>query len=184
MGGFLLLPEDEPALVAHLLEAESLTRLAHDDLSYGPPVVGALEAPLPLPEPPRPGVEPGVPRRFTFWVPDLGELSPARHRFIDYERSPVLTWRRTSWHASGALCPGLLGTQTRPRKDQPVELLRLLARVEKWMKRSGVRLDPFDHAPDEPPVERPANVKPFAVWAHPHAAQWVRGGGSVWPWNA
>jgi hypothetical protein len=140
----------------------------------------------------------------TFWVPQLGELLAMSeaplpttqiervHRmvneglesFIDYERSPILSWQRTTWHATGALCPGRLTAQTRPRKDQPVQLLRLLARVERWMKQKGVKLNSFDHAPDELSVERPLNEKPFAVWALPHAARWVTDGGSVWPWSA
>ncbi len=151
MAGFLLLPEDEPALVAHLLEVESLKRLAHDDLSFGPPVAGALPAPLPLDEP----------DRFTFWVPQLGDLDGTR---VDYERAPILVWTRSRWHGSGALCPGRLTAQARARKDQPKALLRVHERVERWMKREGTKLH-------DPP----------AVFAFPQAAQWVREGGKVRP---
>jgi hypothetical protein len=151
MAGFLLLPEDEVALVAHLVEVESLTRLAHDDLSFGPPVAGPLPAPLPLDHP----------DRFTFWVPQLGDLDGA---CVDYERAPILVWRRSRWHGSGALCPGRLSAQARARKDQPKALLRVHERVERWMKREGTKLH-----------------HPSAVFAFPQAARWVREGGMVWP---
>ena len=182
MAGFLLLPDDEVALVAYLLETESLTRLAHDDLAYGPPAVGAPATPLPLPERSRHD----VPARLTFWASQLGELRASADApgFIDHERSPILSWHRTRWHATGALCPGRLKAQARPRKDQPKALLALHERVERWMKREGTRLNPFDHAPDGAGVERPDNEKPFAVWAHPHAGRWVREGGTVWPARA
>ena len=150
MAGFLLLPDDEPALVAHLLEAESLERLAHDDLSFGPPVAGPLPAAPALDHP----------VRFTFWVPELGDLHGAS---VDYERAPILVWTRSRWHGSGALCPGRLTAQARARKDQPKALLRVHERVERWMKREGTKLR-----------------HPSAVFAFPHAAQWVREGGTVW----
>jgi hypothetical protein len=149
MAGFLLLPEDEPALIEHLLEAESLKRLAHDDLTFGPPVVGVPARPVEL----------GEPARMVFWVPQLGELGAGR---LDLERAPVLCWNRSRWHASGALCPGRLTAQARARKDQPRALLQVHERVERWMKRSGAKVD-------------------RRLWAFPHAARWVAEGGPVRP---
>ena len=150
MARFLLLPDDEVALVAHLVDVESLERLAHDDLTFGPPVAGPLPAPQPLDHP----------DRFTFWVPALGTLEGAS---VDHERAPILVWERSRWHASGALCPGRLRAQARPRKDQPKDLLRVHERVERWMKREGVKL------------------QPSGVFALPHAARWIREGGDVGP---
>jgi len=150
VGGFLLLPDDEVALVAHLLEAESLKRLAHDDLTFGPPLARALTAARVLP--------PDGPARFTFWAPQLGELEGGAS--LDYERSPILVWNRARWHASGGLSAGALKAQSRPRKDQPKPLLQLHERVERWMKREGVKLN-------------------RSVFALPHAAQWVREGGTL-----
>lgn len=174
MARFLLLPEDELALLAHL-EAESLTRLAHDDLAYGPPAAGPPASPPPLPD---------TPQSFTFWVRALGELRALDGRsLLDRERSPILAWHRCSWHPTGALRPGRLTAQARPRKDQPKALLRVHEGVERWMKHEGTKLNPFDHAPDDPPLERPEHEKPFAVFALPHAGRWVREGGSVWPWD-
>jgi hypothetical protein len=172
MGGFLLLPEDEVALVAHLIEDESLTGLAHDDLAHGPPVA-AFRAPLPLPD---------VPAQLTFWASELGELvaSPGTSR-LDYARSPIVVWHRSRWHRSGALCAGRLSSQTRRRAEQPEALLALYDRVQAWMKREAIKLDPFDHAPDEVRLERPRGRKRPPVRAFPHAAAWVRGGGPVWP---
>jgi hypothetical protein len=148
MARFLLLPLDEAALVAHLLEAESLKRLAHDDLTFGPPLAGPLDAPVPLER-----VD-----RFTFWVPALGALDGPS---VDHERAPILVWERSRWHASGALCPGRLRAQDRPRKDQPKALLRVHEHVERWMKRQAVK------------------QPPSGVFAWPEAARWVREGGEV-----
>lgn len=208
MGGFLLLPEDELVLVAHLLDGEGLKLLASIDLGDGPCTVDGLTDPLPLPAPRQPNIEPSEPLELTFWAHQLGSLRPWSdapaptsvservHRMVnqqsvadfgsavDEERSPVLRWRRTNWHSSGALCPGLLQAQARPAKQQPQELMKLHARVTRWMKREGHQLDPFEHAPEALPVDPPRNTKPFRVWAHRHAAEWVRCGGRVWPWNA
>ncbi len=66
MGGFLLLPEDELVLVAHLLDVEGLKLLASIDLREGPSSMDGLSGPLPLPAPPRPNVEPSEPLELTF----------------------------------------------------------------------------------------------------------------------
>ena len=185
MGGFLLLPEDELILIAHLLDAEGLTLLASDDLADGPQELDVLTGPLSLPTPPRPNTDPTEPPHFTFWAHQLGPLRPWAdapqpttfservHRLVneesvpdfesllDDERSPILRWSRASWHDSGALCPGLLQGQARPSAQQPSELRRLHARVQRWRQREGVALNPFEHAPDELPVEPPRNVGPF-----------------------
>ena len=160
MGGFLLLPEDELTLVAHLLEVESLTRLAHEDLAHGPQVAGPLLEPVPLPDGPEPG-------RYTFWASGVGELvSEDTRSFVDHARSPVVVWDRSHWHRSGALCPGRISSQTRRRAEQPPELLALYDRVQSWMKRQAIKLPRDEHG--------------SVVRAFPHAARWVREGGPVW----
>lgn len=168
MAGFLLLPEDELTLVAHLLEDESLTRLAHEDLSYGPQIAGALREPLALPD--------AEPARLTFWASTVGELHPGADAFVDHGRSPIVVWHRARWHASGALVPGRLSSQTRRRAEQPPALPALYDRVQRWMKREAVTLKAYD-APELPSGERPPVVRAF-----PHAARWAAEGGPVWPW--
>lgn len=163
MGRFLLLPEDELALVEHLLGDESLIRLAHEDLAHGPQVAGPLTAPLALPDATRPGAEA---ERFVFWAPAVGELLGDARSFVDHERSPIVVWHRAHWHASGALCAGRLSSQTRRRAEQPEALPALYDRVQLWMKRSGVKL----RGPKGQSVIR----------AFPHAARWVDEGGPVW----
>jgi hypothetical protein len=208
VGGFLLMPEDELVLVEHLLQAEALKLLATDDLRDGPRVVAERGRPQPLPPPAQPFVEPAEPPTFIFWCPQLGELRvlgdappPVTamdrvHRLLqfqatddapsllDTERSPILRWSRARWHPNGALCPGLLQSQSRTTKEQPDELLRLHARVKRWMRTHGEKLNPFDHAPPDVRDQQPSNLKPFVVWAFPRAAEWVRTGGQIWPWNA
>jgi hypothetical protein len=208
VGGFLLMPEDELVLVEHLLGAEELRLLATDDLRDGPRFVAELGQSQPLPQPAQPFVEPAEPHTFFFWAPQLGELRvlgdappPATatdrvlrllqseatddaQSLLDTERSPIIRWSRARWHPNGALCPGLLQAQSRKTKDQPDELLRLYARVRRWMKGRSEKFNPFDHAPPEVRDPQPTNLKPFVVWAFPRAAEWVRGGGQIWPWNA
>lgn len=153
MAGYLLLPEDELTLVAHLLESESLTRLAHEDLAYGPQVAGALSAARALPD---------APERFTFWASQVGDLvSEEAGSFIDHARSPIVVWHRSHWHASGALCPGHVSSQTRRRAEQPEALLAIYDHVQQWMKRTAVKLP---------------GTK---LRAFPHAARWVAEGGQV-----
>ncbi len=52
------------------------------------------------------------------------------------------------------------------------------------MKKHAVRVNPFEHAPDDLPTDEPSNLNTFWVWAFPAAEAWVRDGGTVWPWNA
>lgn len=208
MGGFILLPEDELILVEHLRSAEELLLLASDDLAGGPPVIRGSLDPPPLPPPPVPFQPAAEPDALLFWWPPGGELrtlgdapAPADAKgrvalhltqdatsewqdLLDQERSPIIRWSRTRWHSSGALCPGLLQTQARKTTEQPRELLRLHRRLTSWMKKQGVRTNPFDHAPEELPVEPPPNVGSSWVWAFPAAAAWVGEGGTLWPWNA
>lgn len=208
MGQFLLLPDDEVLFVRHLVDDEALVLLASDDLSDGVRPVPAF-ASRPLPPPPvalQPSPEP---IELIFWAEALGRVrtvaeAPAptdasdrvarlladeaaggdAGHLLDLSRSPLVRWRRCSWHPNGALCPGLLQAQARKSREQPKELLRLRERVERWMKAQGERLNPFEHAPADVQARQPENVRAFATWAFPAAAQWVRAGGCVWPWNA
>jgi hypothetical protein len=208
VGGFLLLPEDERVLIEHLTDAEGLLLLASDDLRGGPAVVRRPLHSPPLPPPSEPLRPPEEPDTFIFWWPKGGELrargdapapSDAAGRvalklaqdatehwrdLLDNERSPIVRWARCHWHSSGALCPGLLQAQARKTSQQPAELLRLHRRVATWMKKQAVRMNPFDHAPEQLTLDPPANLKMFWAWAFPAAEAWVRDGGTIWPWNA
>ncbi len=203
-----MLPDDERLLVDHLTDARGLRLLRSDDLRDGPPLFRGQLDPPPLPPPPEPLREPQEPSEFLFWWPEGGELrrlgdapapeDPVGHvalkltqsgtehwrDVLDSERSPIIRWSRCHWHASGALCPGLLQAQSTSSTRQPPELLGLHRRAKTWMQKQGVRINPFDHAPDDVPVGEPANLNAFWVWAFPAAEAWVRDGGTVWPWNA
>lgn len=92
---------------------------------------------------------------------------------LDHKRSPIVRWARCHWHSSGALCPGLLQAQARKTSEQPADLLRLHRRVATWMKKHAVRMNPFDHAPEQLTMDPPANLNMFWAWAFPAAEAWV-----------
>jgi hypothetical protein len=209
VSGFLLFPEDEVLLVEHLIHREGLALLVSDDMRDGPKVVERFTQAQPLPPPANPLHTSPEPDTFVFWVRALGELrtlADGRPRqsaigrverllteqaaggdsghLLDQSRSPILRWRRSHWHPNGTLCPGLLQAQVRRTKEQPVELLRLHSRVNRWMKAHSTELDPFDHAPEEARERKPENLQAFSTWAFPTAWEWIRNGGGVWPWNA
>jgi hypothetical protein len=209
VSGFLLLPEDEVLLVEHLVHREGLALLASDDMRDGPKIVAEFTRPQPLPPSARPLHTSPEPDTFVFWVKALGEVrtlaegpplqgaierverlltdqasgSDSRH-LLDQSRSPILRWRRSHWHPNGTLCPGLLQAQARATKEQPVELLRVHSRVNRWMKAQSTKVDPFDHAPEEVRERKPENLRAFSTWVFPSAWEWIRNGGRVWPWNA
>jgi hypothetical protein len=208
VSGFLLFPEDEVLLVEHLVHREGLSLLVSDDLRDGPKVVGEFTRAQSLPPPAKPHTSSEA-DTFVFWVKALGEVwtlpeSPPPQsgierverlltdqatggdsgHLLDQSRSPILRWRRSHWHPNGTLCPGLLQAQVRTTKEQPVELLRLHSRVNRWMKAQSTKVDPFDHAPEEVRERKPENLRAFSTWAFPSAWEWIRNGGGVWPWNA
>jgi len=195
-------------LIEHLTDAEGLLLLASDHLRAGPSVVRGQLDPPSLPPPAEPLTPREEPATFNFWWQEGGELralgdapppgdaagrvalklaqdaSEHRQDLLDLERSPIVRWARCRWHSSGALCPGLLQAQARKTSEQPAGLVRLHRRVARWMKKQGVRINPFDHGPEELTMDPPANLNMFWAWAFPAAEAWVRDGGTIWPWNA
>jgi hypothetical protein len=209
--GFLLLPPDERVLVDGLVSEFGLTLLAHDAAPGGKgQLVSASLATLPsdLALPARPGQMPSAPTTLLFWhsgigpIRTLGDAPPSsdpRDRvadlivresaqdwadLIDLARTPVIRFARSHWHddAQTRLQPGLLGGMAVKAKEQPAEVRRLHARVVRWMKKRGERLNPFEHCTNLP-REQPLNLSGFWVWAWPEAQSWVRAGGQVWPWT-
>lgn len=206
---WLLMPADERELLNFLVEELGLVLLAHDLTEHGDPVVSDPQTDGRLGELPRQPGPSGADWDFNLWAPMIGpvrllgdapeptdpkdrvmlrlnkEMTPLWRELIDSERTPVVHFGRSRWHRNGSLCPGVLGGQARPTREQPKELLALLRKIKRWLKSKGERLNPFEHCHVEIPVkEPPRNLNMFWVWARPAALTWVRGGGSVWPWNA
>jgi hypothetical protein len=99
---------------------------------------------------------------------------------IDLERTPVLTLTRSHWHAQNRLAPGNLGATT--LRTMPTAK-RLYCRALRWLKKRGVKLDPFAHC-EEVRDRRPQRLGPLWVWAQPNAKTLVDEGIEIWPWNA
>jgi hypothetical protein len=157
--------------------------------------------------PPQPQRQRSAPTEFLWWCSKLGpiqtlrdappsddpgdhvaellnrEATDAWHDLIDLTRTPVIRYRRSMWHDNcrRRMQPGVLQGMAAPVSEQ-AGVNRLHARISRWMKRHGERLDPFDHCA-EVPVERPSNTSRFLVWAWPEALSWVQAGGEVWPWT-
>jgi len=211
---WLLLPADERELLDYLVEELHLNFLAHDLTEDGKPSLSDAKRDRRLAKLPRPPRHPSPATyleslEFRFWAPQIGpirllgeapeptdakdrvmlqlnkEMTPRWSELIDLERTPIVTFLRSRWHSNGSLCPGALGGQPRPRREQPKELLALLRRIERWLKERGERLNPFEHCHVEIPEVKdpPKNLNMFWVWARPEALSWVHSGGSVWPWN-
>lgn len=191
---YLLLPADEASLRAYLTGELGLTPVGH--------------SPQESPELPRQAAPEAGRWEFVYWVEAigpirrLGDSSPppspsgrvtdrinqdalgdAWTDAVDLARTPVIRFRRSSWHRSGHLCPGALQASAAPVAEQPSELLSLRRRVARWVEAEGERLNPFEHCTD-PPVPQPRDLGPFWVWARPQALAWVDDGGRVWPWSA
>jgi hypothetical protein len=191
---YLLLPDDEAPLRSYLAEELGLTPLGHSSLEsshlprHASPGVGRWEfvywaeslGPI------RRLAETPVPRSATGRVMDRlnrESLGAAWGDAVDLARTPVIRFRRASWNRNGHLNPGVLRASAAPATEQPPQLLSLRRRVARWIEQEGERLNPFEHCVDSP-VPQPRSLGPFWVWARPHALDWVRDGGRVWPWSA
>jgi hypothetical protein len=168
----------------------------------------------PLPRAPgRPLSTPPDPLTFLFWCPSLGPVrtfvdapepteaidrvaaqltreakGPSYANAIDLTRTPVIRWQRARFQRAclqngRRLVPGLLQAMPVKLRDTPPEVLKLHRKIERWLKKRGEKLNPFGHC-SQTLVPQPRNLNPFWVWVHPHAMEWVRGGGEIWPWTA
>ena len=102
--------------------------------------------------------------------------------YVDSSRSPVIRFHRANWNQNGCLNPGLLQGMSVRLKDQPPELIRTLRQIERWLKSDGEKVNPFRHTINTP-VPEPERLGALTAWARPHALDWIRSGGTVWPWN-
>jgi hypothetical protein len=143
-------------------------------------------------------------RSLIFWLPEIGPVKTlgnappatnprdrvarlltedaAAEQFadvVDFERTPVLTLTRSHWHAQNRLAPGNLSTL----QTISPEVKRQYSRALRWLKKRGVKMDPFAHCA-EVRDRRPKRLGPLWVWAQPNAKALVERGIEIWPWNA
>jgi hypothetical protein len=200
---YLLLPQDETGLVRYMCEELGLVLLLSDVTDRGVPIVAAhpltaVSNRLPI--------ELATGGTLIFWCRDFGPVrtladapapvepadrvaasltrEAAGARFsdlIDLTRTPVIRWRRARFRREGQLKPALLQSMPIKVRDYPPEVLRVHRQIERWLKKHGEKVNPFDHCSD-PAVPQPRNLGPFWVWVHPHALEWIWGGGEIWPW--
>jgi hypothetical protein len=102
---------------------------------------------------------------------------------IDLERTPVLRLIRSHRHAPNRLAPGNLGSMAVRSSTIPEEVKRKHSKALRWLKKRGVKTDPFAHCP-EVKDQRPEKLGPLWVWVQPHAMKLVERGTEIWPWNA
>jgi hypothetical protein len=202
----LLVTDDEWDLAAFLCGELGAKLLLEDVATGGEPKVAndPLSAlPSGLPSPATYGSK--EVHSFIFWLADVGPVKTlgnappatnardrvARHltrdaaagRFadvIDLERTPALTLTRSHWHAHNRLAPGNLGATM--LQNLPA-VKRLHSRALRWLKKRGVKMDPFAHC-GEVSDRRPERLGPLWVWAQPNAKKLVEQGIEIWPWNA
>jgi hypothetical protein len=112
------------------------------------------------------------------------EVSEQWASFIDLSRTPHLKWQRPAWLTTDKSCliAGRLGSMTINVKDYPTEMRRIYNKVDRWLKKSSKRYDPFDYV-DSIPVQRPRNTASCTVCAWPEGSRWVADGGQLWPWD-
>jgi hypothetical protein len=147
-------------------------------------------------------------RTLIFWLPAIGPVktfrdappaSDARDRvarrlsrevageqfldLIDLERTPVLTFNRSHWHAQNRLAPGNLGSVPTRSAVIPPGVKRAHSRAQRWLRKRGVKIDPFAYCA-EVSDRRPRHLGPLWVWVQPHAMALVKQGTEIWPWNA
>jgi len=206
---YLHVTDDERELVAFLCGELGAKLLLTDITTAGEPEcaddpLSALPSMLP-----RPAVFGSHEvRSFIFWLPAGGPVKTFRdappaidardrvarllsqeaasERFadlIDLERTPVMTFNRSHWHAPNRLAPGTFSS--RPAKSVliPPEVRRLYSRAQRWLRSRAVKIDPFAHCA-EVKDRRPKHLGPLWVWVQPHAMALVKQGVEIWPWNA
>ena len=103
---------------------------------------------------------------------------------VDLSRTPVISWRRPSWYNDDRKClvAGRLGSTTAKENKRPHELRRLYKRVEYWLRKPAVKINPFQHCTNSP-VPEPKNLNMFWILAWSKGKEWVDQGGELWPWD-
>jgi hypothetical protein len=201
---FLLLPQDEMVLFRYLCEELGLALLLSDVTEQGAPRVALQPLTAISDRLPRSTVDPST---LIFWCRDLGQVKvladapepvDAADRVaglltreaagsgygdvIDLCRTPVIRWVRARYRRDGQLMPGLLQAMPLSIRDTPPGVMRLHRNIDRWLKKRGEKVNPFEHCCDAT-VSPPRNLNVFWVWVHPHAMEWIKGGGEMWPWT-
>jgi hypothetical protein len=103
---------------------------------------------------------------------------------IDLSRTPVICWSRPKWYLPDRKCvvAGRLGAMAAKTKEHPAALLRLYKRVDRWLRRPAVKLNPFEHCGIARAAPKNLNVFWVATW--PQGKEWVERGGELWPWDS
>jgi hypothetical protein len=205
---YLHVTDDERELVAFLCGELSAKLLLSDVASKGEPRFAddpLSSLPSELPAAPKFGSN----KVYTliFWLPAIGPVKTLRDAppasaprdrvarllsreaaaeqfadLIDFERSPVLTFTRSHWHAPNRLAPGILSSMP-ATTVLPREVQRVHSRMQRWLRNRGVKIDPFEHCA-EVKDRRPKRLGLLWVWVQPHAMALVQQGTEIWPWNA
>jgi hypothetical protein len=201
---FLLLPQDEKALFHYMCDELGLSLLLSDVTERGAPRVASQPLTAVSDRLPTSVSDPGT---LIFWCRDLGPVrvladAPAPvdvadrvaglltrqaagagyGDVIDHCRTPVIRWRRARFRREGQLKPALLQAMPLKIRDTPPGVLSLHRQIDRWLKKRGEKVNPFDHCSDAP-GPAPRNLSVLWVWVHPHAMEWIRGGGEIWPWT-
>lgn len=197
---YLLLPSDEREFV-EWAEEECGLRLLHSDVLVNgrPSLAGTAALPPELPPPVQPHEPSRIVRELLLWHPDWGvnDLEPwesgsalqrvaarltleaaqdagvAVGDLIDSGQTRLLQLRRCGWMPDGRLHVAALGGSARPVKQQHDDVMRILRRAERWLRRGAVRVE----------LSAGTRYRP-QIHARPNAAAWVAAGGVVYPWDA
>lgn len=195
---FLLLPDDEREFMEWAQHEHGLELSCAVETASG---LAQLErcSGLPTRLPGPPGERSSAPREFVLRHPDWGindldrwHVDSAADRvmrslnssaagqagvspdgMIDFERTPVLRFRRCGWINAGELHVASLRGSARPARLQDPTVTAMLKSAERWLARGSVGVE----LPDE------VRYRP-RILARPRANEWVHAGGVVYPWDA
>ena len=210
--GELLVPGDERDFTAFVCETLGAKLLLSDVTNGGEPHVASdpLSAlPKTLPVQARFGFHQVL--YLTFWLPSAGPVrtladapppsSPhdvvarrltdeaaeaageSAQDLIDFTRTPMINFRRSTAQTPQRLAPGGLGAMALPSAALPAEVRVAHGKAKRWLRKRAVKTDPFQHCP-EVAHRRPKNLGPLWCWIQPEAWRLVQSGTEVWPWNA
>lgn len=120
------------------------------------------------------------------------DADPDWRKLVDTARTPVIRWVRPRWYWTDRSCiiPGRLGAMSTPIKNHPPDLMRLVRRIERYLKKGGERLNCWDVLGDRPFLDqgkatnRPKSVAAYWVSVWPLGMEWVKNGGLLYPWDA
>lgn len=205
---FLLVPQDERDLTTYLCN-EVGARLLLSDIAPSR-AAQVAEDPLQALPPDLPAAATPGSRSIhdlLFWLPEHGAIRTMRDApeaadprdvisrrltressdryldVIDTTRTPLLRLRRSTRISGNRLKPGVLGLAPLDTPELQETVARTHAKVVRWLKRRGTKIDPFLHCP-EVADRRPIRLGPLWVWVQPHAGVLVGKGVEIWPWSA